>query len=68
MRKAVGVHLQGEQPTAEERAQLEDRAKRELGTYTVRRTVAYDLIKKKRVVRLDAIEKSRLGSIGFEPW
>ena len=55
--KAVGVHLEGEQPTEAERQELERMAEEAgLTKYRVRRTVAWNAYEQKRIVRLDALE------------
>ena len=58
MKKAIGIILQGEQPTADEKLQLETRAKAEIpGSFEVKRIVAWDVVEQKRIVRLDAYEQ-----------
>jgi len=58
MKKAIGIQLQGDKPTAEERERLEARAKAEIGEgkYKVTLVRYYDALNKKSGVRLDAIE------------
>jgi hypothetical protein len=63
MPKAIGIQLAGEQPTAEERHALELHAQTELGEYRLRLIVAFDPVKKKRIVRLDAIQLFNYGEL-----
>ena len=56
--KGISLYLAGEQPTPEERAKFDQRAEEHFGTqYRERRTETFDPVRKRRVIRLDAIEK-----------
>lgn len=56
MKKAIGIHITETGPTPEEKAQLERKAKSELGEYRLQRIVAWDPVRKERVIRLDATQ------------
>ena len=56
MKRAIGIHLAGEQPTAKEQSALVEQADAMFGEgcYSLKRIVAWDIQEKKRIVRLDA--------------
>lgn len=55
--KAIGINLQGPQPTATERAALEARAKSEIGArFKLKLIHAWDVGREEEVFRLDALE------------
>lgn len=54
--KAIGIELQGQEPTTEERERLEAQALEKLGTFTTKVVKYYDPASRKSGVRLDAYQ------------